>query len=62
MGPILSDQPLSSETPWKLADPDVSAFGQQLREVAKLIKISKDEQFFEVIHTAQNLTVRVPTF
>ena len=48
MGPLLSEQPLSATTPWVLADPDVSAFGKQLREVAKLIRISKKEQFVEV--------------
>ena len=61
MGPILNDQPLSAETPWKVADPDVSHFGKQLREVAKLIKISKDEHYFEVTNAAQNMTVR-PAF
>jgi len=47
LGPILSNQPLSAPGPWKVANPDVSSFGAQLREVAKLIKISKTEQFVE---------------
>ena len=48
MGPVLSKQPLSASTPWETADPDVSSFSKQLREVAKLIAISKKEQFVEV--------------
>jgi len=47
LGPILSNQPLSAPEPWKVASPDVSNFGAQLREVAKLIKISKTEKFVE---------------
>merc|ERR1712226_536369 len=47
LGPILSQQSLSAPGPWEVADPDVSSFGAQLREVAKLIKISKTEQFVE---------------
>ena len=49
MGPILSAQPLSATAPWEVADPDVNHFSKQLREVAKLIAISKNEQFVEVI-------------
>ena len=48
MGPLLDEQPLSATTPWVFPENDVSAFGKQLREVAKLIKISKSEQFVEV--------------
>ena len=48
---MLSNQPLSAPEPWKVASPDVSNFGAQLREVAKLIKISKTEKFVEVLLT-----------
>ena len=51
MGPILSKQPLVSSDAWEKAQTDVGSFSQQLLQVAKLIQISKREQFVEVIST-----------
>ena len=48
LGPKLEKQPLSADTPW--VDPiiDDSDFNKQMLQVAKLIQISKNEEFVEV--------------
>ena len=51
MGPILSKQPLVSSDTWEKAQTDVGRFSEQLLQVAKLIQISKKEQFVEVMCT-----------
>ena len=48
MGPKLEKQPLSADTPWKTQEIDDSEFNEQMRQVAKLIAISKNEEFVEV--------------
>ena len=48
LGPKLSKQPLSADTEWVVPEEDASHFNKQLREVAKLIQISKNEEFVEV--------------
>ena len=48
MGPKLEKQPLSADTPWKTEEIDDSEFNEQMRQVAKLIAISKNEEFVEV--------------
>ena len=50
MGPILSKQPLVSSDTWEKAQTDVGRFSEQLLQVAKLIQISKKEQFVEVMY------------
>ena len=51
LGPKLVKQPLSADTPWMFPEVDVSDFNKQMREVAKLIQISKNEEFVEVQQT-----------
>ena len=48
MGPKLSKQPLSASTEWVVPGEEYTDFSKQLREVSKLIQISKTEKFVEV--------------
>ena len=48
LGPKLAKQPLSADTPWVDPVEDDSDFNKQMRQVAKLIQISKNEEFVEV--------------
>ena len=50
LGPKLEKQPLSADTPWATPVIDDSDFNQQMLQVAKLISISKNEEFVEVWH------------